>query len=117
MRIALATTVQPGLDHIGPLERHQTDITVLRRAEDLAELLAIARSGLVDAVLVAGDTESLTAAFLEETARLPRPVGVAALSEVRAERRRLRGMGVPLSLIHISEPTRQCCTSRMPSSA
>ena len=22
-----------------------------------------------------------------------------------------------LSLIHISEPTRQCCTSRMPSSA
>ena len=95
MRIALATTVQPGLDHIGPLERHQTDITVLRRAEDLAELLAIARSGLVDAVLVAGDTESLTAAFLEETARLPRPVGVAALSEVRAERRRLRSMGVP----------------------
>ncbi|MFI7398097.1 MinD/ParA family protein [Micrococcus luteus] len=95
MRIALATTVLPGLDHIGPLERHQTDITVLRRAEDLAELLAIARSGLVDAVLVAGDTESLTAAFLEETARLPRPVGVAALSEVRAERRRLRGMGVP----------------------
>ena len=24
---------------------------------------------------------------------------------------------MPLSLIHISEPTRQCCTSRMPSSA
>ena len=32
----------------------------------------------------------------------------------------LFGMLVPeqyLSLIHISEPTRQCCTSRMPSSA
>ena len=27
------------------------------------------------------------------------------------------GVGYPLSLIHISEPTRQCCTSRMPSSA
>ena len=26
-------------------------------------------------------------------------------------------MGQSLSLIHISEPTRQCCTSRMPSSA
>ena len=25
--------------------------------------------------------------------------------------------GYVLSLIHISEPTRQCCTSRMPSSA
>ena len=28
-----------------------------------------------------------------------------------------RGVGQGLSLIHISEPTRQCCTSRMPSSA
>ena len=27
------------------------------------------------------------------------------------------GKNPPLSLIHISEPTRQCCTSRMPSSA
>ena len=26
-------------------------------------------------------------------------------------------LGLDLSLIHISEPTRQCCTSRMPSSA
>ena len=37
---------------------------------------------------------------------LPEHVTVAA---VRAP--------LPLSLIHISEPTRQCCTSRMPSSA
>lgn len=95
VRIALATTVLPGLDHIGPLERHQTRITVVRRAEDLAELLAIARSGLVDAVLVAGATEAVTGAFLEELARLPRPVGAAAISEVRAERRRLRALGVP----------------------
>ena len=29
----------------------------------------------------------------------------------------LAGQDIPLSLIHISEPTRQCCTSRMPSSA
>ena len=65
VRIALATTALPGLDHIGPLERHQTRITVVRRAEDLAELLAIARSGLVDAVLVAGATEAVTGAFLE----------------------------------------------------
>ncbi len=95
VRIALATTALPGLDHIGPLERHQTRITVVRRAEDLAELLAIARSGLVDAVLVAGATEAVTGAFLEELARLPRPVGAAAISEVRAERRRLRALGVP----------------------
>ena len=30
---------------------------------------------------------------------------------------KLAGDEVDLSLIHISEPTRQCCTSRMPSSA
>ena len=29
----------------------------------------------------------------------------------------LRGVGCSLSLIHISEPTRQRCVSRMPSSA
>ena len=29
----------------------------------------------------------------------------------------MRQLGEMLSLIHISEPTRQCCTSRMPSSA
>ena len=29
----------------------------------------------------------------------------------------LTTQGQELSLIHISEPTRQCCTSRMPSSA
>ena len=31
--------------------------------------------------------------------------------------RGLRALDQSLSLIHISEPTRQCCTSRMPSSA
>ena len=30
---------------------------------------------------------------------------------------KLGDSGANLSLIHISEPTRQCCTSRMPSSA
>ena len=32
-------------------------------------------------------------------------------------RKPLRGPGVELSLIHISEPTRRACRSRMPSSA
>ena len=38
-------------------------------------------------------------------------IGTAKLTPAERE-------GIPhLSLIHISEPTRQCCTSRMPSSA
>lgn len=95
MRVALATVTLPGSDLVGALERSQTEVTVVRRAEDLAELLAVVRSGLVDAVLVAAGVDTLTLAFLEEAARAPRPVGVLALSEVRAERSRLRGIGIP----------------------
>ena len=44
------------------------------------------------------------------------------VAQVTADRPLLRVVGwgllvLFLSLIHISEPTRQCCTSRMPSSA
>ena len=35
----------------------------------------------------------------------------------REEKQRGLSINLGLSLIHISEPTRQCCTSRMPSSA
>ena len=40
----------------------------------------------------------------------------AARAEIRASGA-LPAWADDLSLIHISEPTRQCCTSRMPSSA
>ena len=42
------------------------------------------------------------------------------LAQLTAREREVLGLmaqGLSLSLIHISEPTRQCCTSRMPSSA
>ena len=60
------------------------------------------------AVLGLGNVGSQVVRIIEEsaadlTARIGAPLVV-------------RGIGV-LSLIHISEPTRQCCTSRMPSSA
>ena len=95
MRISLAVTVAPGTDLIGVLERSQREVTVLRRAADLAELIAAARSGMVDAVLVAGGSDELTRAFLDELEAAPRPVGIVALSDIRSERVRLRGLGVP----------------------
>ncbi|MDO5634926.1 MAG: ATPase [Micrococcus sp.] len=96
MRVSIATLAHPVRDHIGPLERAQTDVTVLRRATDVAELIAIARSGTVDALLVAWDTEHLTATLLAEIDAASRPVGVAALSDVAGERARLRRLGVPV---------------------
>lgn len=95
MRVSLAVVVPEGSDLVGSLERAQGEITVVRRAADLAELIAVARSGLVDAVLVADGADLLGRGLLEEIARAPRPVGVTAMSEVWEDRRRLRTLGVP----------------------
>ena len=95
MRVSLAVVVPEGSDLVGALERAQAEITVVRRAADLAELIAVARSGLVDAVLVAQGADQLGRGVLEEMARAPRPVGVSAMSEVREDRERLRALGVP----------------------
>ena len=96
MRVSLAVVVPEGSDLVGALERAQAEITVVRRAADLAELIAVARSGLVDAVLVAQGADQLGRGVLEEMARAPRPVGVSAMSEVREDRERLRALGVPV---------------------
>lgn len=95
MRVSLAVVLPEGSDLVGALERAQGEITVVRRAADLAELIAVARSGLVDAVLVAQGADQLGRGVLEEMARAPRPVGVSAMSEVREDRERLRALGVP----------------------
>ncbi|XNZ01416.1 AAA family ATPase [Micrococcus luteus] len=90
----MATTRVPGLDLVGPLERAQSDVTVLRRVDDAAELLAVARSGTVDALLLAGDLTPLTRALLAELDDLVRPVGLVAVSEVGEDRARARRLGV-----------------------
>lgn len=94
MRVSVATTLVPGLDLVGPLERAQSAVTVLRRVEDTAELLAVARSGTVDALLLAGDLTPLTRGLLTELDALARPVGLVAVSEVSADRGRARALGV-----------------------
>lgn len=94
MRVFVATTLVPGLDLVGPLERAQSEVTVLRRVEDAAELLAVARSGTVDVLLMAGDLTPLSRGLLGELDCLARPVGLVAVSEVAADRTRARTLGV-----------------------
>ncbi len=99
-RVSVATTIMPGYDHVSGLERLRGPVTVIRRCEDLAELISVARSGLADAVLVAGDTEQLTRTAIDALTggrSGDRPVAVVALSAVAGERERLSGLGVPVS--------------------
>ncbi|MDI3331993.1 MAG: ATPase [Micrococcus sp.] len=96
-KVSVATTIMPGHDHVSGLERLRGPVTVIRRCESLAELISVARSGLADVLLVAGDTEQLTLTFLEAIAadaRGGRSVAVVALSDVAAERERLGRLGV-----------------------
>ncbi|HRO93112.1 ATPase [Citricoccus sp.] len=95
-KVSVATTIMPGHDHVSGLERLRGPVTVIRRCESLAELISVARSGLADVLLVAGDTGQLTLTFLDSVAAdaRGRRVAVVALSDVAAERERLGHLGV-----------------------
>lgn len=99
-KVSVATTIMPGFDHVSGLERLRGPVTVIRRCESLAELIAMARTGLADVVLVAGDTDQLTLTFMDSLnagGASSRTAAVVALSEVAAERDRLSGLGVPVA--------------------
>ncbi|MFC0247913.1 CpaE family protein [Citricoccus parietis] len=99
-KVSVATTIMPGFDHVSGLERLRGPVTVIRRCESLAELISMARTGLADVVLVAGDTDQLTLTFLESLSAGgagSRTAAVVALSEVAAERDRVSGLGIPVA--------------------
>ncbi|GAA1670264.1 hypothetical protein GCM10010977_15150 [Citricoccus zhacaiensis] len=99
-KVSVATTIMPGFDHVSGLERLRGPVTVIRRCESLAELIAMARTGLADVVLVVGDTDQLTLTFMDSLnagGGSSRTAAVVALSEVAAERDRLSGLGVPVA--------------------
>ncbi|WP_313815726.1 ATPase [Citricoccus sp.] len=100
-KVSVATTIMPGFDHVSGLERLRGPVTVIRRCESLAELISMARTGLADVVLVAGDTDQLTLTFLDSLragGASSRTAAVVALSEVAAERARLGGLGIPVAV-------------------
>ncbi len=93
----VATTINPRFDHVTPIEATRSDVTITHRCHVMAELLAVARSGLVDLVLIANDLELLN---LETLQQITDGDGygpkVAAISDINGDRERLQQLGVPV---------------------
>lgn len=99
----VATTINPRFDHVTPIESTRSDVTISHRCHVIAELVAVARSGLVDVVLVANDLEMVSLETLKQLADGdgygPR---VAAISDVTEDRQRLASLGIPVASPHWS---------------
>jgi Mrp family chromosome partitioning ATPase len=91
-RCAVITTGRLATDHVAGLERLYTDVTIDRRCADLTELIAVARMGRVDAVLIIGTTHQVTETTVHN---LRRDVSaVVAISDLASERARLGELGL-----------------------
>lgn len=94
----VATTINPRFDHVTPIEATRSAVTISNRCHVIAELMAVARSGLVDVVLVANDLEMLNLETLQQLADGdgygPK---VAAISDVAEDRQRLSTLGIPVT--------------------
>lgn len=94
----VATTINPRFDHVTPIESTHSAVTITHRCHVIAELLAVARSGLVDVVLVADEFEMLTLDLLHQlTGDNGSGPKVAAISDVEHDRDRLQGLGIPVA--------------------
>ncbi|MFB0833391.1 AAA family ATPase [Arthrobacter halodurans] len=76
------------------LERLRGTVTVVRRCDELTEVVALAETGLAHAALLAGDTAVIDAASLDALHRLGVPALV--LTDDLDERRRLSSLGAGL---------------------
>ena len=101
--LSVATTINPRFDHVTPIESTRSDVTITHRCHVIAELIAVARSGLVDMVLVANDLELVNLEALQQLADAdgygPR---IAAISDVTEDRQRLTELGIPVASPHLS---------------
>src|SRR5690625_7170847 len=90
----VATTINPRFDHVTPIEATRPDVTITLRCHVMAELLAVARSGLVDLVLISDDFELVN---LETLHQLTEGDGygptVPAMSDINGDRQRLQQLG------------------------
>jgi MinD-like ATPase involved in chromosome partitioning or flagellar assembly len=96
MSIPVVTVGQSPQDLVGGLERLHGPVTVVRRCDELAELLAACQSGLARAAVVAEGSEDLTASLVDRLSA----VGVAVVGLVSdpEEAARLRTIGVLTAL-------------------
>ncbi|MGO1183663.1 MAG: AAA family ATPase [Micrococcaceae bacterium] len=96
--LTVATTLNPRFDHVTSIESVRGNVLVTHRCDDLPELISVARSGLVDLVLIAGDTEDVGRNALESIrAQGARPPALAVLSDVSTERDRLESLGIAVN--------------------
>lgn len=103
--LKVATTINPRFDHVTPIESTRSDVTITHRCHVIAELLAVARTGLVDVVLIADDLELVSLETLQQLADGdgygPK---VAAISEVPADRDRLQHLGIQVASPQLTGP-------------
>lgn len=93
----VATTINPRFDHVTPIESTRSDVTITHRCHIFAELMAVARSGLVDIVLVADDLDLVTLETLQQLNNSDdRAPKLAAISDVVDDRQRLTELGIPV---------------------
>ena len=92
MSIPVVTVGDSREDLVGRLERLHGPVSVVRRCNELAELLAACQGGLARAAVVAQGSEELTASLVDRLSAVG--VAVVALTDSPEEKARLRGIGV-----------------------
>lgn len=101
--LSVATTINPRFDHVTPIEATRSHVTITHRCQIFAELMAVARSGLVDIVLVADDLDLVSLEVIHQVQDIdgggPK---FAAISDVVDERKRLTDLGVPVASPQLS---------------
>src|SRR5690625_2638200 len=94
--LSVATTINPRFDHVTSIEATQSSVTITHRCHIFAELMAVARSGLVDIVLIADDFELVSLETLQQVKDAEgQGPKVVAISDVVDERQRLTERGIP----------------------
>ena len=91
MSIPVVTVGDSRDDLVGRLERLHGPVSVVRRCNELAELLAACQGGLARAAVVAEGSEELTASLVDRLSAVG--VAVLALTDSPEEHFRLRGIG------------------------
>ncbi|HEX9227474.1 MAG TPA: P-loop NTPase [Arthrobacter sp.] len=96
MSIPVVTVGDSREDLVGRLERLHGPVSVVRRCNELAELLAACQGGLARAAVVAEGSQELTASLVDRLSAVG--VVVLALTDNPEEKARLRDIGVAAEL-------------------
>lgn len=96
MSIPVVTVGDSREDLVGRLERLHGPVSVVRRCNELAELLAACQGGLARAAVVAEGSGELTASLVDRLSAVG--VAVLALTDSPEETARLQGIGVAAEL-------------------